>query len=115
MVTRNQVLLYIRRNQGRTVAEGGTEAYGRLQGVPDALTGPAEGEESEMSRLYQRAIDRVRCEFEENTWRAFWLTAIEQRSSASLVDELGMSMGATRQARSRILRRIKEELGALLE
>jgi RNA polymerase sigma-70 factor (ECF subfamily) len=115
VVTRNQVLLYFRRNKGRIVAEGGSGAYGRLQGVPDVLAGPAEGEAPELRRLYQRAIDRVRCEFEENTWLAFWLTAIEQRLSAAVADELGMSTVAIRQARSRVLRRIKEELGELLE
>ncbi len=115
VLTRNQVLLYLRRNQGRPVAEGGSEAWQRLQNVPDVLAGPQEGEETQMREAYQRALEQVSGEFEPDTWRAFWLTAIEGRSSAAVGGELGMSPAAIRQARSRVLRRIKEELGELLE
>ena len=59
-------------------------------------------------------LDLVRGEFEESSWRAFWLTAIEDRSPAALSGELGMTTAAIRQAKSRVLRRIKEELGELL-
>jgi RNA polymerase sigma-70 factor (ECF subfamily) len=113
-VTRNQVLLHFRRSRGRPIAEGGEEALERLQELPDPLTGPVPGEEAEMSRLYQQALELVRCEFEESSWRAFWLTAIEGREPAALARELGMTRAAIRQAKSRVLRRIKEELGELL-
>ena len=59
-VTRNQVLMYHRRNQGRAVAEGGSDAYQRLQEVPEMTGDPAEGEDLEMSRLYHQAIEQVR-------------------------------------------------------
>src|SRR6187402_1207192 len=36
-ITRNQVLLYFRRNQGRPRQEGGSEALGRLQELPETL------------------------------------------------------------------------------
>jgi RNA polymerase sigma-70 factor (ECF subfamily) len=114
-VTRNQVLLYVRRNQGRAVAEGGSEAWARLQAVPDVLSGPEEGEDAHLGRLYQQALEQVRCEFEENTWQAFWLTAIEGRTPAALAEELGMSAAAIRQAKHRVLHRVKKELGDLLE
>jgi RNA polymerase sigma-70 factor (ECF subfamily) len=111
VLTRNQVLLYVRKNRGRPVGEGGSDAWQRLQEVP----GPEPGEEEQMQQVYGRALEQVRCEFEEPTWRAFWLTAIEGRSPAALVTELGMSAVAIRQAKSRVLRRIKQELGDVLE
>ena len=40
--------------------------------------------------------------------------AIEGRVPAALADDLGMTTAAIRQARSRVLRRIKQELGELL-
>jgi RNA polymerase sigma-70 factor (ECF subfamily) len=113
-VTSNQILLYFRRRQGQPLAEGGSEALQRLQDLPDPLTDPVPGEEAEMSRLYQQALEQVRCEFEDSSWRAFWLTAIENREPASVVGELGMTTAAIRQAKSRILRRIKQELGDIL-
>ena len=41
--------------------------------------------------------------------------AIEQRAPGVLADELGMSAAAIRQSKSRVLRRIKQELGDVLE
>jgi RNA polymerase sigma-70 factor, ECF subfamily len=57
----------------------------------------------------------VRGEFEERTWQAFWLTAIEERSPATLSTELGMSPASIRQAKSRVLRRLKAEVGDLFD
>ena len=60
-------------------------------------------------------MDRIKDEFQEKTWQAFWLTVIEGRSAAALAGELGVSAAAVRQSRSRVLRRLKRELGDLLE
>jgi RNA polymerase sigma-70 factor (ECF subfamily) len=113
-ITRNQVLLHFRRNKGRPHAEGGSEAWENLQAIPDPLAGPGDEEAAEISQLYRRAVEQVRCEFEERTWQAFWLTAIEGRSPAALADELGMTAGGIRQAKSRVLRRLKQEMGEIL-
>ena len=113
-LTRNQVLMYYRRNQGRPIAEGGSDAYQRLQAIPELTSDPAEGEDVEVSRLYHQALEQVRGEFQDATWQAFWLSAIEGRQTSALVQELAMSAAAIRQAKSRVLRRIKAELGELI-
>jgi RNA polymerase sigma-70 factor, ECF subfamily len=113
-IARNQVLLHFRRRQGRPQAEGGSDAWQRLQNVADPLPGLQE-ESHVVSELYRRAVEQVRSEFEERTWQAFWLTAIEGRSPAALAGELGMTPAAIRQARCRVLRRLKREMGDLLE
>jgi RNA polymerase sigma-70 factor (ECF subfamily) len=113
-ITRNQVLMFLRRNRGRPVAEGGSEALLQLQEVADPLPGPGEDEEVEMNQLYRRAVEQVRDRFEPRTWQAFWLTVIQGRSPASLTEELGMTVNTIRQAKSRVLRLLKQELGDLL-
>ena len=113
-ITRKQVLLYFRRNQGRPQAEGGSDAMGRLQDVADPLAGSAEDETQEVSQLYRRALEQVRGEFEERTWQMFWRTVIEGRSPAALAEELGVTPAAVRQAKSRVMRRLKQEMGELL-
>jgi RNA polymerase sigma-70 factor (ECF subfamily) len=115
VVTRNQVLRYFRDKKDEPIAEGGSSAFARFQELPDAVNGPEEGEAAQMSQLYRQALEQVRIEFEQNTWRAFWLTVIEGRAPAALTTELGMSVAAIRQAKSRVMRRIKTELGELLE
>jgi RNA polymerase sigma-70 factor (ECF subfamily) len=114
-ITRNQILLYFRRTRHQAQAEGGSDAWRLLQQVADQPTETDANEATQMGQLYRRALDQVHCEFEERTWQAFWLTVIEGRTPATLTDELGMSAPSIRQAKSRVLRRLKQELGELLD
>ena len=113
-ITRNRVLVHFRKKTTQPHAEGGTDALERLEGVADPLPGPDEREEVEVGQLYRRALEQVRGEFEERTWQAFWLTVIEGRSPTALAEEMGMSAAGVRQAKSRVLRRLKQEVGDLL-
>ena len=96
-------------------AAGGTDAHMRLQEVP---TPPDELELSEapadVAGVYHRAVSLVRDQFEERTWRAFWRVAVENRTPAEVGAEMGITANAVRQAKSRVLRRLKEEMGDLI-
>lgn len=61
--------------------------------------------------LLRRALDLVRDEIEATTWQAFWLTVVEERATAQVAEQLGISVNAVRLAKSRVLRRLREELG----
>jgi RNA polymerase sigma-70 factor, ECF subfamily len=114
-ITRNQVLLYFRRNQGRRQPEGGSDALSRLQDLPDPLPDSVDEEAQEISQLYRRVVEQVRGEFEEHTWHMFWRTVIDSRPASAVAEELGVSPAAVRQAKSRVLRRLRQEMGELLE
>ena len=64
--------------------------------------------------LFARALDLIRGEFEERTWAAFRLTAVEGRAARDVAADLAMTPGAVRVAKSRVLRRLREELGDLM-
>lgn len=113
-ITRNQVLQLFRKNRVRSQAEGGSDAWHELQEVADPLPGPGEEESVEIGELYLRALELVRGEIEERTWRAFWRTAVEDREPALVAQELSMTANNVRQAKSRVLRRLREEVGDLL-
>jgi len=113
-ITRNLILLHFRRNHGRPQAEGGSDAWQQLQNVSDPLAEADAEEVAEMSQVYRRALELVRGDFEDGTWQAFWLTAIEGRTPADVAGALGMTPAAIRQAKSRVLRRLKQEMGELL-
>ena len=104
VVTRNQILLHVRRNAGQPQAAGGSDAWQRLQDVADPLVGCEAEEQVEFSRVCHRVMEQVRGDFEDKTWQAFWLTVIEGRLPATLTAELGMSTASIRQAKSRVLR-----------
>jgi RNA polymerase sigma-70 factor (ECF subfamily) len=113
-ISRRQVLLHRRRNQGQPQAQGGSGAW--LEDVADPDTARPEADDAaEVTLLYRKALDQVRSEFEERTWQAFWRTVIDGRKPADLTEELGMTPAAVRQAKSRVLRRLKGEMGDLLE
>jgi RNA polymerase sigma-70 factor (ECF subfamily) len=115
VITRNQILVLFRRHKGQPQAEGGSQAWENLQEIADPLPGPAEEESVEMGQLYLRALELVRGEFQERTWQAFWLSAVEGRDPAVLAQELNMTTNNVRQAKSRVLRRLREEVADLLD
>jgi RNA polymerase sigma-70 factor (ECF subfamily) len=114
-ITRNHVLLFYRRTQQQIRGEGGSARFDQLQEVPDPLTGSDAEEQAEVSQVYRRALAHVRGDFEERTWQAFCRTVLDGRSPAALTAELGMTAVAIRQAKARVLRRLKEEVGDLLD
>ena len=113
-VARHKLQDHFRRRSGR--AEGGTEALKRLRELPEPAADALDLSEgaAEIGSLYQRALELVRAQFEARTWQAFWKVAIENASPADVAFELGMTPTCVRQAKSRILRRIKTELGDLI-
>jgi RNA polymerase sigma-70 factor (ECF subfamily) len=114
-VTRNQILMWHRRNHGQPQGEGGSVCWQQLQEVADPLADPDAAEQAEVGEVYRRALEQVRGDFEERTWQAFCRTVLDGRSPAALTAELGMTAVAIRQAKARVLRRLKEEVGDLLD
>ena len=64
-------------------------------------------------RLAALAMERVKKEFQENTWQAFWLTAVEGIAAAEVSRQIGLSTGAIYVAKSRVLARLKEEVESM--
>ena len=111
-VTRNKVIDYLRCKERETTAVGGTEANSRITAIPaeEPSTSPEEPIESD---LLHRALSLIQEHFAENTWRSFWLTVVDGRPTADVADELGMRPGTVRVARSRVLNRLRMELGEI--
>ncbi|WP_435009020.1 RNA polymerase sigma factor [Tundrisphaera lichenicola] len=114
-VTRNKILDWHRRRRRRPEeAAGGTLAVQALCGPPPAPDDDA-GERREHFGVCHRAMDRVRSEFESKTWDAFWRATIEGHDTAAIADDLGVSVASVRQSKSRVLRRLKQEVRERVE
>ncbi len=85
----------------------------------NAVAGPEEVpdfEEEEYRRhLVQRALALMRAEFQPVTWQACWESVVRGRPPAEVAAELGVTVNAVYLARSRVLRRLREELRGLLD
>lgn len=114
MITHRKILDLVRRRGRQPLAQGGSNAHGRMLQLPDLDEAPAEESSEEVKRLHHRALELVRGEFEDRTWQAFWRTAVEGHAPADVAQDMGMSPAGVRKAKSRVLRRLKEELGELL-
>jgi RNA polymerase sigma-70 factor, ECF subfamily len=112
-ITRHKVLDHFRKLGKEPGGTGGTDAQIRFAALPAA---ESSDEDDSSERRAERsvvghALELIRNEFEERTWRAFWLTAVEDRVASDVAIELGISPGAVRVAKSRVLSRLREELG----
>jgi RNA polymerase sigma-70 factor (ECF subfamily) len=116
-ITRNMLRMHFRRTNRQPQASGGTGAFSELEDVagPAATGSPEEDPPSELEALRRRALELVRGQVAERTWRAFWLTAIEGHAPAEVAANLGVSPTAVRMAKSRVLHRLKEQFGELIE
>jgi RNA polymerase sigma-70 factor (ECF subfamily) len=115
-VTRNAIRGYFRCRRGQPMAQGGTDAQERLHQVPEPLEPAEDSDPQEVAGLILPiGLELVRAEFENRTWEAFRRVAVEGQSSARVATDLGMSIEAVYQAKSRVLRRLRQELDGLLE
>ena len=115
-ITRSKACDHFRRYRGAPDAAGGTSAYQRLVDLP----GPCD-ESSASGRLEiddgfpRRVLDLVRAEFEDRSWVAFWRTVVQGQSPAEVAEATGLSLHAVYKAKSRVLRRLRDELRDVLE
>ncbi|MCA9191302.1 MAG: sigma-70 family RNA polymerase sigma factor [Planctomycetales bacterium] len=65
--------------------------------------------------LLKRAMQLVRTEFQTVTWQAFEQTSFENKTPQEVALELGISVNAVYIARSRVLKRLHDELDGLLD
>lgn len=114
-VTRNKLFSFQDRRRSQALASGDTAAVEQLNNAPDR----ANQLEAEWDREYERrlaaaAMEKIRVEFNEKTWQAFWLTAVDGLSAEDVKERLGMSTGSIYVAKSRVLARVKQEVELMM-
>jgi RNA polymerase sigma-70 factor (ECF subfamily) len=113
-ITRNLVHKHFAKVSSAPTADGGTDAQRRLNEVP--VEEPSDEEvESDRQILLRQALELVRADFEEKTWRAFQMTVLEGRLPDEVAPLLGVSAAAVRKYKSRVLHRLKSQLADVLE
>jgi len=66
-------------------------------------------------QILQRLLTLLEPEFEPTTWQAFRLVAVEERSVGEAAQALGLSPNAVRIAKSRVLKRLRQEAEGLVD
>lgn len=121
-VTRNKVHDYYRKIGREPRPTGGTEAKNRFEQIPAFESEPGQAdcdnqasEQIVFQDLYGRALAEIRPHFQEQTWQAFWIVVIEGRTAGDAANELSMQPGTVRVAKSRVLHRLRQELGDIVD
>jgi RNA polymerase sigma-70 factor (ECF subfamily) len=110
-ITRNKVFNFLSARRIRPQGTGDTTANRMLDTHPDASDDDSEAWELEYQRrVAALAMQRIKSEFQQKTWEAFRMTAVDGNSPADVAERIGMSPGAIYVARSRVLARLKEEV-----
>lgn len=114
-VTRNKVRDFCRKQSRQIDAVGGTNAWIQLGALAEQMSDDSLSVTSpqEVSSMLHRTMEMVKAEFEQRTWTAFWRTAVEDEPTSEVAASLGITANGIRQAKSRVLRRLRQELGEL--
>ena len=108
-ISRNKVRDYFRKRAKSEIAAGGTTAWQRLQEEPDKLESTI-CPESARGGINHQVLESVRSEFEPITWTAFWMTAVDGKTAVEVSEAVGVSVASVYQAKSRVLRRLRQRL-----
>lgn len=111
-ITRHKLLSHWARNRGPR-AIGGSEARELFEQVAVAADASTTGDETELAVICRGAMQCVRDEFNAVAWQAFIETVLEDRAPIEVARELGVTVNSVYLAKSRILRRLRDEIGAL--
>lgn len=116
-VTRNKIYNFLNGQRHRPRGSGDADAHERLDATParDSDGPDADWEREYQRQLTDRAMDRVKHEFQRNTWDAFWQTAVDGKAAAEVGVSLKMTPGAVYVAKSRVLARLREEVRKMID
>jgi RNA polymerase sigma-70 factor (ECF subfamily) len=114
-ITRNKIYNFLTAGKNKAKPTGDESAQERLESLPDnnGDDPDAAWELEYQRRLSAQAMERVKHEFQPNTWKAFWGTAVDDRPAEDVGKELKMSVGAVYVAKSRVIARLREEVKSL--
>lgn len=111
-ITRNALYDKFRRDNGKPVGQGGSAHLQRIAEVA-ALTDSTVshfGSSDELEERLHQVLLKIQIEYKESTWNAFWLTTVENHTSAEAGEALGISKAAVRMAKARVLKRLRDEM-----
>jgi len=108
-VTRNLARNLIRDKKRHVTAMGGSDANAALAQKAEEL--PEAEVQRAKTELVHRLLKIIRTDFTEKTYDAFWRFTVGRQTAAEVASQLNISEAAVRQAKFRVLVRIRDELG----
>jgi RNA polymerase sigma-70 factor (ECF subfamily) len=115
-ITVNRMYAFCKTRRKQPLAMGGPETDQLLAQLADPTSDLAhQWDRDHDEHVVQKLLATVEGDFESSTWLAFTRFALEGRPAAQVAGELGLTESAVVQAKFRILKRLREEAGELLD
>jgi RNA polymerase sigma-70 factor (ECF subfamily) len=114
-ITVNRVRTFHRQSRRRPRSrQDATDSY--LDQLADPASDLARQWDRDHDRhVFQKLLSTVQADFAPSTWQAFERFAIAGASAARVAAELGLTENAVLLAKSRVLKRLRQEAGELLD
>ncbi len=112
-IARSRIVEYHRRQKGNHRATGGSTAQDKFQSIIDPIPIDDPTEPDQAVALLHRTLTQIREEFTTNTWDFFWRATVLGHPTDLIAQENDVTPAAVRQAKSRVLRRLRKQLGDL--
>ncbi len=115
-ITVNRARDFWKSRERRLAGQGGSGFLQKLEQLEDPnseLT--LQWDQEHDAHVYRTLVEQISHEFEGSTVRAFQMLTRDERSAQSVAEELGMSVAAVYGAKSRVLKRMRQESAGLLE
>jgi RNA polymerase sigma-70 factor (ECF subfamily) len=113
-VTRRRINRFLNKKNLGTAGLGGEEAPDALKNLATEEIDP-EWTAEVNAQILRAALNRIRPMFAANTWDAFTGVWLENRSAAETATSLGVSLETVYVAKSKVLRRLEQEVLELAE
>jgi RNA polymerase sigma-70 factor (ECF subfamily) len=113
-IARNKIRDHFRQREADLVAADGNLPAPPLDEIA-ALPETPESDPEEIERLKHRALELVRPEFSQEDWQVFLLVGLQGTPPKEVARERSVSVWSVYQIKSRVQRRLREELKGLLD
>jgi RNA polymerase sigma-70 factor (ECF subfamily) len=109
---------HFRRTGRELQAIGGTDAVRFFEQVPvvepntsSSMDGLEKEDRQIQNVMLRQALENIRPCFSCQTWTAFWMVVVDGREAIDVAKDLAMRPGTVRVAKSRVLKRLRLEMG----
>ncbi|HTU93821.1 MAG TPA: sigma-70 family RNA polymerase sigma factor [Gemmataceae bacterium] len=115
-ITVNRTRVFYKSRRRQPLAGGGSEIEQFLSRLEDSSSELArQWDRDHDKHVFEKLLAHVQPDFTPTTWQAFSHYALDGQTTARVAAEVGISERAVVQAKSRVLKRLRQEAGDLMD
>jgi RNA polymerase sigma-70 factor, ECF subfamily len=115
VVTRSRIMDFFRESNQREFAVGGTSFMEQVNSILEESVEPTEELRAETIILFERAMTLLQSEFSPNDCKSFQMLVVDAIPPREVAEKLGVSINSVYIAKSRVLKRLRDEFEELIE